>query len=126
MAITPYKGKTTWDAAVFYTPYVPLIVQQMNIKKEPVVNAIKLIYDTPDFNPRVRFSPRFCVRIDPSARVSSLTKIKFFRDAVKWCKDNAGTVDKDWVVDGNYDRVWFRDQKVIVLFKLTFDGFDKT
>lgn len=118
----PYKGKTTFDAGMFYAPHIPL---QM-VKQAIQVNAIKLIYDTPDFNPRVRFSPRFCVRIDPSARVSSLTKIKFFRDAVKWCKDNAGTVDKDWVVDGNFDRVWFRDQKVIVLFKLTFDGFDKT
>ncbi|MNK87042.1 hypothetical protein D3C87_1069680 [compost metagenome] len=122
MTILPYKGKSIFDAAVVYAPYVPLQFAKQAI----IVNSIKLVYDNPDFNPRIRFRPRHCVRIDPSSRVSSLTKLKFFRDAIKWCKDNAGNIDTDWVVDGNHDRVWFREQKSVVLFKLTFDGFDKT
>ncbi len=117
----PYKGKTSFDAGMFYAPHIPLSMASVI-----TVKSIKLIYDHPDFNPRVRFNPRHCVRIDPNSRVSPLTKLKFFRDATKWCQENAGIADKDWVIETNYERLWFRDKNIIVLFKMTFDGFDKT
>lgn len=83
-------------------------------------------FETPDFNPNVRWSPRHCLKymIDTSEynfKASNIIRKKFVLVATD-ALNEIGENKVDWVLDPYSYRVWFKDYNNAIWFKLRFEG----
>ncbi len=83
---------------------------------------IRFTYHRVEFNPRIKLKHFLKFNKPRNEKMRS----RFLYDAVLWLDDANLVKFTDYVIEFDRHQIWFKDAKFASLFKLTFDGFDKT
>lgn len=79
-----------------------------------------------EFSPLVKWEPRIYMQADFSTRYYSRNveavaqKKRFIAEAEGWLKENCGEIHKEWYLHLGQGRIFIKDQKKAMLFKLIF------
>lgn len=77
-----------------------------------------------DFQPQVRFRPRYCLEVVPATYVRNLEK-NLYREACGWLHETYGPEGEQWKALPGQNQFYFKDMKYLIAFKIAFGGFDK-